>query len=111
MTRLALCSLVALTLAVLLARCAPLPPPVDPNPPEPPAPVATDCATAGDRLEALQCRTETGDPLWVSPLGESFADRCEKELAKGVEWRVDCLAQLTDCALVDAATRGEWCGL
>ncbi|HUU95979.1 MAG TPA: hypothetical protein VM487_09570 [Phycisphaerae bacterium] len=117
MTRQALCCAVALALALVAARCQPVIPPIDPNPPpaptiDPPAPPpVVDCETAGARLEALQCRTETGDPLWVSPLGESFADRCAKELAAGVAWRVDCLSQLDDCANVDAAVRGEWCGL
>lgn len=109
MTRQALCAALALALSLVLARCTMVPPPIDPNPPEP-APPVPDCATAGARLEALQCVTETGAPLWVSPFGETFAERCEKELAKGVAWRVDCLSLIQSCDQVDAATKGEWCG-
>ena len=117
MTHQALFGAVALALSLLAARCHPLPPPIDNDPP-PPAPTvdppepgpADDCAVIDALLYDLQCRDEGGLPLWQDPIGRPYADYCRKELAKGVPWRTDCAAKITECSQLDAALKGEWCG-
>jgi len=104
---------ILLALALTACTCGPVIPPVDPNPPEPvepPDPVPVDdCEAAGATLERLQCRDETGSPLWEGPTGESFADACQRLIGDGVPWDAACIATLTDCDDYNAAATGELC--
>lgn len=113
--------LTALLFPVLLWACTvtpgPVPVPPDPVPVDagpPPAPDAgddagqDDCAAVEAKLRELDCRDGLGKPLWVSSLGESFAARCRKDVAK-MGWDLRCIQTITSCSQLPAAATGELC--
>lgn len=98
---------------VALTRCVPLPVP-DPVPPDPTpnggaGPVLSDCERAGERLRELGCKDGSGQPLWQTPEGKSFADACEYSASTGRDWKPECLATIRDCGEIDGAMRGLVC--
>jgi hypothetical protein len=113
-----------LALALTACTCGPVIPPVDPDPPEPTpvdagadvAPVpdsgADDCELAYQKLKALQCISETGRALWVSPVdGKTpFSETCRAGYSKGVNYHPECLKQITNCDQRNEAAKGIWCG-
>jgi hypothetical protein len=75
----------------------------------PPTPATDDdCAQAEARVFALQCRTDTGVPLWQTPAGASFRDACRAALADAPrrDWHPACIARLESCADLNRVVAG-----
>lgn len=100
------CALVltfAPALVPALYGCNAGPPPANvPNPKE-------NCAAAGDRLRALECKSETGLPLWQTPDGTPFAAACEYAARDGRNWYPHCIKSIRSCEELEAAYRGKRC--
>lgn len=79
--------------------CSPAP---SPNPV--PVPGAS-CEAAEDHLRELGC-VEEGLPLW-----EGFAETCIDDAADGIDDHPDCVAGISSCDEVEAATRGGCHGI
>lgn len=74
---------------------APTPTP-SPLPPQPP--IADACDLAGARLEALQCRTDAGAPIWETPAGIPFSSVCKDARRDGREYPADCISGISECS-------------
>jgi hypothetical protein len=74
----------------------------------PPGPQA-DCAAAGAKLKALQCRDGDGAPLWQGPTGVPYADDCWREYQRGYDQHAACVATISSCDQADSAFRGFLC--
>jgi hypothetical protein len=112
-------------LPLLALACSPAPAPVPPGPVPPPPPVdagadvedggiiADDCELARARLQALQCRTDDGDPTWEGPVldgkRQSFADVCRDAASHGLNYHPECIQTIRDCSERNAAAKGDVC--
>ncbi len=84
----------AVVLAVVLLGCSPAITP-DPAPVQPPEGA---CVAAERRLSELHCAEAPG-----------FAGLCERSAARAIDLHGQCVARITTCADVDAASRGAKC--
>ncbi len=90
--------------AMLLGACSCTPTtsaPADARDPSLPAPIGTtDCDRAESRLRQLGCSQA------ASPKGVPFAQSCRDAAETGVDLGAKCIAAVTRCEDVEAASRG-----